>query len=158
MFIFIKRKVWLHLNIESSMITAAPILTFKLSVPRFHKQPLSSICFKTMPCFRYNTDYLSTNAGNSNMASFSFFLFYYSIYLTLTKYIFTGKVCESVYSGSSIIRTLRGNQKSFELWSVRVMELQFNSRNFHGASAFVRIKEQFELWRFELWSFHCIYT
>ena len=32
------------------------------------------------------------------------------------------------------------------------MELQFNSRNFHGASAFVRIKEQFELW-----SFHCIY-
>ena len=25
------------------------------------------------------------------------------------------------YSGSSIIRTLRGNQKSFELWSVRVI-------------------------------------
>ena len=36
------------------------------------------------------------------------------------------------------------------------MELQFHSIHFHGASAFVQIKEQFELWRFELWSFHCI--
>ena len=65
------------------------------------------------------------------------------------------------YNGSSIIRTLRGNQKSFELWSVRVMELQFNVAHFHGSSAFVRIMEQFELWRFELWRFelwrfHCI--
>ena len=32
------------------------------------------------------------------------------------------------------------------------MELQFNSIHFHGASAFVRIKEQFELWRF-----HCTF-